>query len=220
VFKTKRREKKTAIPMRGVRYLAEPLERRLLLSANPPTALPLETQVSIAALAQPSAQPGLSPSFVYGNQIAATTNSLSVRSTAGGILVGYVNTGYVGTVVGGPQNANLNGVNYTWYEVSWDSGISGWSAQNYLAALPTVTTSAATNVTVNSAQLNGLVNPNGTSTSVYFQYGATTSYGGTSSTLAIGSGTSAMGVQAQDTGRLGISWCFVHHYRSLWRGNS
>ena len=43
--------------------------------------------------------------------------------------------------------------------------------------LPTVTTTAATNVTSSSATLNGTVNPNGLTTSVYFQYGTTSGYG-------------------------------------------
>ena len=42
---------------------------------------------------------------------------------------------------------------------------------------PSATTNAATNVTGNSATLNGTVNPNGSSTTVYFQYGTDTNYG-------------------------------------------
>jgi hypothetical protein len=42
---------------------------------------------------------------------------------------------------------------------------------------PVVTTNAATNVASFSATLNGSVNPGGSTTTVYFQYGLTTSYG-------------------------------------------
>jgi hypothetical protein len=42
---------------------------------------------------------------------------------------------------------------------------------------PVVITNPATNVTNSSAWLNGTVNPHGLSTTVYFQYGRTTSYG-------------------------------------------
>ena len=45
------------------------------------------------------------------------------------------------------------------------------------AQSPTATTNAATNVSDLSATLNGVVNPDGVSNSVYFQYGTTTSYG-------------------------------------------
>jgi N-acetylneuraminic acid mutarotase len=42
---------------------------------------------------------------------------------------------------------------------------------------PVVTTRPATNVTSSSATLNGVVDPHGLTTSAYFQYGTTTSYG-------------------------------------------
>jgi hypothetical protein len=58
-----------------------------------------------------------------------------------------------------------------------------------LAAAPTATTQAATSITTTSAQLNSYVNPNGLSTTIYFQYGLTTSYG--SSTSLGGIGTTA-----------------------------
>ena len=56
-------------------------------------------------------------------------------------------------------------------------------------ALP-LNTSMASNVTSSGATLNGTINPNGTDTQVYFQYGTTTAYGSTTATQDIGSGTS------------------------------
>jgi hypothetical protein len=44
---------------------------------------------------------------------------------------------------------------------------------------PVVTTNPATNVTTSSATLNGSLDPHGLTTTVYFQYGTTTSYGHT-----------------------------------------
>ena len=44
-------------------------------------------------------------------------------------------------------------------------------------ALPTVVTGDATGVTWLVGNLNGTVNPQGTATSYYFEYGTTTSYG-------------------------------------------
>ena len=44
---------------------------------------------------------------------------------------------------------------------------------------PVVTTNQATNVTSSSATLNGSLDPHGLTTTVYFQYGRTTSYGST-----------------------------------------
>lgn len=57
------------------------------------------------------------------------------------------------------------------------------------SVVPVVTTEAASSITATSAQLNGYVNPNGSSTMVYFQFGLTPSYG--SATLSEGIGTSA-----------------------------
>jgi hypothetical protein len=58
-------------------------------------------------------------------------------------------------------------------------GTTYGSAGNFmtLAYKPIVTTGLATNVTNNSAQLNGVANANSANTSVYFQYGMTMSYG-------------------------------------------
>jgi hypothetical protein len=42
---------------------------------------------------------------------------------------------------------------------------------------PVVTTNPATNITASSARLNATLDPHGLSTTVYFQYGTTTSYG-------------------------------------------
>ncbi len=43
--------------------------------------------------------------------------------------------------------------------------------------LPTVATLAASNLTATSAELNGLVNPNGQPTVAWFEWGTTTNYG-------------------------------------------
>jgi len=46
-----------------------------------------------------------------------------------------------------------------------------------MTGFPVVTTNPATNVTASSARLNGTLDPHGLSTTVYFEYGTTTSYG-------------------------------------------
>ncbi len=65
---------------------------------------------------------------------------------------------------------------------------------------PIVSTTAATNVGTTSAWLNGTVNPNGGTTTVYFQWGLTTSYGNTTSSQNIGNGTASVDVVSQITG--------------------
>ncbi len=51
-----------------------------------------------------------------------------------------------------------------------------------LTGFPIVTTNPATNVATSAATLNGLLDPHGLTTSVYFQYGTTTNYGRTTAT--------------------------------------
>ena len=57
------------------------------------------------------------------------------------------------------------------------------------APQPIVTTGTATNILPTSAQLNGVVNPNGVTTSAFFEYGLTTAYGTSTGGNPIGSGT-------------------------------
>src|SRR4029077_3255658 len=59
----------------------------------------------------------------------------------------------------------------TWY--GRDRTITTLSATGF----PVVTSNPATSIASHSARLNGTVNPHGLSTTVYFQYGRTTSYG-------------------------------------------
>ena len=59
---------------------------------------------------------------------------------------------------------------------------------------PVVVTGQATGVGPTSATLAGTVNPNGRSTSWYFEYGPTTSYGAKTSSRSAGSGTATLAV--------------------------
>ncbi|MBI5195452.1 MAG: hypothetical protein HZA10_03920 [Nitrospirae bacterium] len=74
---------------------------------------------------------------------------------------------------------------------------------------PTATTNSASNIGGSSAILNGIVNPNGLTTDVYFQWGTTTSYGNTTPVQAIGSGISAVNITANLTG---LSPSTTYHY--------
>ena len=68
---------------------------------------------------------------------------------------------------------------------------SGFAAEQYFEIppqAPDVLTLAATNIGLNSATVRATVNPNGAATSIYFQYGTTTNYGGVSSAINVGSG--------------------------------
>jgi len=60
------------------------------------------------------------------------------------------------------------------------------------ACPPTVTTTAASSISATGATLNATVNPNGQSTTLYYEYGTTTSYGTSTSGIGVGSGTTSV----------------------------
>ena len=76
--------------------------------------------------------------------------------------------------------------------------------------MPTVSTLSATLITPNSATLNGTVNPNGETTTYYFEYGPDTSYGTTTSSASAGSGPSAVSVNAFISDLISDT---IYHYR-------
>ncbi len=75
---------------------------------------------------------------------------------------------------------------------------------------PIVTTGSATSISSNSATLNGTVNPNDKSTTYYFQYGTTASYGSSTSTENAGAGSADVSVRASITG---LNPDTTYHYR-------
>jgi hypothetical protein len=62
--------------------------------------------------------------------------------------------------------------------------------------MATATTSAASSITTTSATLNGTVNPNGSSTKYYFQYGTSINYGSTTHSTNAGGESSNVTVSA------------------------
>ena len=79
-----------------------------------------------------------------------------------------------------------------------------------LAAVPTVTTGAASGLSPNSATVAGKVNPNGLVTTWYFQYGKTKKYGARTVAQDAGSGRKAVPVSAPLTG---LASKTTYHYR-------
>ncbi len=90
---------------------------------------------------------------------------------------------------------------------------SGLSSPVFLAFEPTpaqvVITNPATNVASFSATLNGSLNPRGSTTTVYFQYGATTSYG-SATAMQTQTGTTVRPISANISGLLASH---VYHFR-------
>ncbi len=76
-------------------------------------------------------------------------------------------------------------------------------------ATPVVTTNPATNVASFSATLNGSLNPRGSTTSVHFQYGPTTSYGFTTP-VQTQTGNTVRNISANI---IGLSASHIYHFR-------
>jgi hypothetical protein len=78
------------------------------------------------------------------------------------------------------------------------------------ASSPAVTTGKATSVKQTTAVLNGTVNPNGSHTTYYFQWGLTNTYGVNGATHSAGSGTKTMSVHVTATDLIPGT---VYHFR-------
>ncbi|MFH0888248.1 MAG: hypothetical protein V1871_03470 [Planctomycetota bacterium] len=89
-------------------------------------------------------------------------------------------------------------------------GVGGFNENS--GRIFSIATNPATNITSNSAKLNGTVNPNGIDTFVYFQYGTTMTYGTFSDKYQfIGSGMSPVNVFADDL--TGLSPNTLYNFR-------
>ena len=75
---------------------------------------------------------------------------------------------------------------------------------------PGAITLPATNITSDSAWLEGLANPNGLDTSVYFQYGLSTNYGSITSAKVIPAGASPVPIQ---TPLAALRICLTYSFR-------
>jgi len=89
---------------------------------------------------------------------------------------------------------------------NWQTRIASFKFDNS----PTVVTLPASGVTTSTATLNGTVNPNGLATNYHFEWGTTTGYGNSTSTLSAGSGTSNVSVSA---GITGLTPGVTYHFR-------
>ncbi|HEX7310380.1 MAG TPA: hypothetical protein VF232_04310 [Gaiellaceae bacterium] len=78
------------------------------------------------------------------------------------------------------------------------------------ASAPTAITGPVTALGTTTATVTGTVNPGGLTTSRYFEYGTTTSYGSTTASVGIGSGTANVAVSAALTG---LAPGTTYHYR-------
>ncbi len=83
-----------------------------------------------------SSEPEPSIKFVIGDRVQINTgdgSNLNVRSTPNGSIVGQQPDGAQGTVIGGPVFAG----GLWWWEVDFDTGEDGWSAEDFLEVVST-----------------------------------------------------------------------------------
>ncbi|MGH7975099.1 MAG: hypothetical protein ACREC8_00400, partial [Limisphaerales bacterium] len=152
--------------------------------------------------------PGNLFAYNIGDKVE-TTATVNVRQTAAGTSLGTQSAGVIGTITAGPTMATLNGTQYTWWDINFPSSPNGWVADaNFESAPPTVTTTMATSVTATSATLNGTVYPNSSSTTLYFDYGLTTSYGSQTAHGAIGVTAGSYGTSVP-----GLTPNTIYHFR-------
>ena len=138
--------------------------------------------------------------FVFPNAQATTTSPLT------------------GTSYQLPSGYLVSGHNYVWNMTAFDSAGEGAAVgANALYfktptanPVPTVATTAATLVTGTSAQMNGTVNPNGSDTTVHFEFGLTTAYGNQSPPGDFGSGSVTLSGYSTLTG---LAPNTTYHYR-------
>lgn len=90
------------------------------------------------------------------------------------------------------------------------SSLGSTSTAAAAPAAPRATTGAAINVAQSSARVTGTVNPAGTSTHYFFQYGPTAGYGTNTASTDAGAGTSAKAVGANLSG---LASGTTYHYR-------
>jgi len=162
------------------------------------------TQATLIGVVNPN-RATVTPGFEWG----ATTNY--------GNTVAFGTKGGAATAVGLGFNSTVTGLTPgTEYHyrasVSNIVGLQFGTDQSFRTLGPTVATLPAGAVNLTSATMNGTANPRGTSANAWFEFGATTNYGGATPTQAMGSGSADVNFSGALTG-LPLGTTF--HYRAV-----
>ena len=124
--------------------------------------------------------------FDYGTT-TGYGNKTSTKDAGSGTSTESVSAAISGLTAGRTYHYRLTAVS--------DAGTSHGSDQTFVAtAPPSVTTRSVSSIGDNTATFNATVTANGTSTTVYFEFGTSTSYGSKTSSKNIGSSGSAQNV--------------------------
>ncbi len=177
-------------------------------------AAALTAAIPAAAATAPSVTTG--PVTAVGPTTATVSGTVNPNGTATTWYVEYgTSTSYgskTSSTSGGAGtttsnvSANLSGLtagttyHYRLVAVSSAGTSHGTDGILQTSSTPGAATGSASSITSTSATLNGTVNPNGRSSTWYFEYGRSTSYGSKTAVKDAGGGTSAIAVSAQVTG--------------------
>ena len=148
--------------------------------------------------------------FIYSqDQLGATEggSSGSPVLNAAGLIVGqlYGSCGYnLGNVCDSTNNRTVDGAFKNYYP-----SVQPWL--NPSLSAPSVNTLAASGISQTGATLNASVNPNGTITTVYYDYGTSTSYGSSVTYGSVGSGTNSVSAPQPISG---LSCGTTYHFRA------
>lgn len=142
--------------------------------------------------------------FEYGTSTSYSkaTPPVSVGSGTGSVAFNGSLTGLV------------PGTTYHYRAVATNANGTSYGADKTVtpAATATVTTLGATAIQAISATLTGTANPAGSATTVSFEYGTTTSYGGVTAAHGIGAGGASVGFHADITN---LKPGATYHYRAV-----
>jgi hypothetical protein len=93
------------------------------------------TSVTVGTTPPP---PPTTGKFSIGDRVqVSSTDGANARTTPGGAIAGSHTNGELGTVTAGPQTAKLGTASYTWWNINYDSGADGWSAEGGLTKTST-----------------------------------------------------------------------------------
>jgi hypothetical protein len=162
-----------------------------ILAAPAATTGPVSAVGPTSATASGTVNPnGRSTSwhFEYG-----TTTSYGKRTSSKSAGSGNANIQVSGSLTGLAPGTTYH---YRLVATNGDGTVRGGDGIFTTLLAPGAVTGSATSITVNSAMLNGIVDPNGRATTWHFEYGTSTSYGSRTPATSAGSGTTGRSVAA------------------------
>ena len=183
-------------------------------------ALPTTTTASATSIASGSATlngtvnpnaAATTVTFDYGITVSYGSSLTAIQNPLTGTASQAVSASLTGLTPGTTYHFRAKAANSV--------GTTNGSDQSFVypAVAPTVVTGSASTVSLTTATLSGTVNPYGTSTTYYFEYGTTSSYGSITGLRNAGSGWSDTSV---DANILGLSPNTIYHYRLVATNNT